>query len=273
MYISLVKLKRKLVKFTNIFRALLTSQYSLMHEYRAEIALWAISGLLPLIMLGIWTQSSFANFNGSNYNFFVKYFISAFIVRQFTAVWVIISFEEDNLEGRLSPFLLQPISPFWRYFSSHIAEQLTRIPFVFFILIIIFLGIQDSFWIPPFHTILLSPIAIFLAFVIRFLLHWIFAMCCFFNDKASSLERLLLIPYLFLSGLVAPLETYPEILRTAAYFTPFPYLISFPSLLLSGSIVNPLNYFMHQLIWIFILSIFSFCAWRLGVRHYSAMGA
>ena len=33
--------------------ALLTSQYALMLEYRAEIVLWAISGILPLFMLGI----------------------------------------------------------------------------------------------------------------------------------------------------------------------------------------------------------------------------
>ena len=35
-----------------VARALLGSQYALMLEYRAEIALWALSGLLPFIMLG-----------------------------------------------------------------------------------------------------------------------------------------------------------------------------------------------------------------------------
>jgi ABC-2 type transport system permease protein len=35
-------------------RVLLSVQYAYMLEYRAEIALWALSGLLPLIMLGLW---------------------------------------------------------------------------------------------------------------------------------------------------------------------------------------------------------------------------
>ena len=37
--------------------ALLGSQYALMLEYRAEIALWALSGLLPVIMLALWSQA------------------------------------------------------------------------------------------------------------------------------------------------------------------------------------------------------------------------
>ena len=40
-----------------VARALLVSQYALMLEYRAEIVLWALSGVLPLIMLGVWSGS------------------------------------------------------------------------------------------------------------------------------------------------------------------------------------------------------------------------
>jgi ABC-type uncharacterized transport system permease subunit len=40
-----------LVHGLRVARALFTSQYALMLEYRAEIALWALSGVLPLIML------------------------------------------------------------------------------------------------------------------------------------------------------------------------------------------------------------------------------
>ena len=40
-----------------IAAALLSSQYAYMLEYRAEIALWALSGLLPFIMLALWSQA------------------------------------------------------------------------------------------------------------------------------------------------------------------------------------------------------------------------
>ena len=59
----------------------------------------------------------------------------------------------------------------------------------------------------------------------------------FLDRKASSIERLLFIPTLFLSGLLAPVVSFPIILNLG-YLTPFPYLIDFPANLLSG---NPTN--------------------------------
>ena len=88
------------IRALRIARALLSSQYALMLEYRAEIALWALSGVLPLIMLGVWQGSSAsaaAGFSPSQLN---HYFLAAFIVRQFTVVWLIYEFERDTLEGR-----------------------------------------------------------------------------------------------------------------------------------------------------------------------------
>ena len=37
---------------------LLNVQYSNMLEYRVEIALWAISGIIPFFMLNIWTNNN-----------------------------------------------------------------------------------------------------------------------------------------------------------------------------------------------------------------------
>ncbi len=262
-----------LKKFFRVFIALLTTQYALMLEYRAEIALWAISGILPLIMLGLWSDTNAGNYYGVSNSEITSYFISAFFVRQFTVVWVMFSFEEDNIEGRLSPFLLQPIKPFWRYLTSHLAEQFTRIPFVFLILLLVYLVLPRSIWFPSAPNFLVGIIAIFLAFIVRFLLHWTFSMLCFWNERVSAIEKLLLIPYLFLSGLLAPIEAFPPMVRTIAMATPYPYLLSFPSKIISGQDVNILNVFMVLIGWgVFFLTL-SIFAWRKGVRHYSAMGA
>ena len=68
---------------------LLSSQYALMLEYRAEIVLWALSGVLPLIMLGVWSGAGAAADLGFSPQQLSRYFIAAFVVRQFTVVWVI----------------------------------------------------------------------------------------------------------------------------------------------------------------------------------------
>ncbi len=254
-------------------RVLLTSQYALMLEYRAEIALWALSGVLPLIMLGVWSGSGAAADSGFSPLQLTRYFLAAFVVRQFTIIWVIHAFEEDNLQGRLSPYLLQPLPPLWRYLAAHLAEQATRLPFVVVILALVFLVLPHTFWLPSPGTFLLAVLAILMVFLLRFLIQSLITMLCFWSERAAALERLQMIPYLFLSGLVAPLDTFPEGMRAFAYATPFPWMIGFPAELLSGREVNLALGFGALLGWTLLVLPFVLLLWRAGVRRYSAMGA
>ena len=254
-------------------RALLSTQYALMLEYRAEIILWALSGILPLIMLGLWSGSSAAAGAGFSPLQLLRYFLAAFLVRQFTVVWVIHAFEQDNLEGRLSPYLLQPLHPLWRYLASHLAEQLTRLPFVVLILLP-FLVLQPAAFRPPSAgQLVMGLLAMHLAFLLRFLLQAALTTVCFWSERATALDRLVLIPYLFLSGLVAPLEMYPEGIRQLALWTPFPSMVAFPAALLSGAEVDAAAGFATVLLWIALLLPLLGWLWRAGVRRYAAMGA
>tara|TARA_Y100001968_G_scaffold50564_1_gene41218 strand:- start:871 stop:1668 length:798 start_codon:yes stop_codon:yes gene_type:complete len=256
-----------------VVKALLTTQYANMLEYRIEIALWALSGILPFIMLSLWSQNDAGKtFGFSEINLY-RYFLSAFIVRQFSVVWVVFSFEEDALLGKLSPYLIQPLHPLWRYLSAHLAEQFTRLPFAAIIVSIFFILNPESFWIPSLIRFLLAWLSTFLAFSIAFLLQSLIASFCFWTEKASALERLLFIPYLFFSGLLAPIESFPNSLSKFIYLTPFPYLINFPAKLLSGLEVNIFQGLFSQFIWIIILLPLVIFFWKAGVRHYTAMGA
>ncbi len=254
-------------------RVLLSTQYAVMLEYRAEIALWALAGLLPLIMLGVWSGSGAAAALGFGPGQLARYFLSAFVVRQFTVVWMINAFEEDALQGRLSPYLLQPLQPLWRYLAAHLAEQVTRLPFVLAILAVVFLLQPSLAWLPSPGAALLALFATNLAFALRFLLQTVIAMLCFWSERASALDRLLLLPFLFLSGLVAPLEAFPPGVRAFALWTPFPYTVWFPASLLSGADVNVARGFAALAGWVALLLPLTLWLWRAGIRRYSAMGA
>ena len=256
-----------------IIRSLLSTQYANMLEYRVEIALWALSGVLPFIMLTLWSNNDAGSVFGFSQLDLSRYFLSAFLVRQFSVVWVVFSFEEDALLGKLSPYLLQPLHPLWRYVSSHLAEQLTRLPFAVIIAAIFFLFNPESFWIPSIGKFFLAWLATLLSFSISFLLQSLIAAFCFWSEKASAFERLLFVPYLFLSGLLAPLDSFPPSVLKLAAWTPFPYLINFPAKVLSGLNVNLLGGFISQILWILILLPLVIISWKAGVRHYTAMGA
>jgi ABC-2 type transport system permease protein len=256
-----------------VARALLGSQYALMLEYRAEIALWALSGVLPLIMLGVWSGSGAASAAGLSPQQLSRYFLAAFVVRQFTVVWLIQVFEDDALQGRLSPLLLQPLSPLWRYLAAHFSEQASRIPFVAVMLLAVGLAAPGLLWLPSAGALLLGILAIVAAFLLRFLLQVLVTTLCFWSERAAALDRLLMIPYLFLSGIVAPLDTFPPVVRRLALATPFPWMVDFPARLLAGEPVNMALGFGAIAAWCLLLLPIGHWLWRAGLRRYSAMGA
>ena len=255
-------------KFSTLFK----TQYANMLEYRAEIALWAISGVIPFFMLNIWTNNGLnESINISNI-MLSRYFLSAFFVRQFSVVWVVFTFEEDALLGRVSPYLIQPLHPFIRYFAQHIAEQITRFPFALFIAIFFFILNPQSIWLPSFFTIIMALVSIFFSFLIQFLMQSIIASFCFWTEKASSIEKLLFIPTLFLSGLLAPVSSFPYYVKSWIYLTPFPYLIDLPANILSGNQANIFLGIFIQLLWIILFfSIFK-KVWKSGTKKFTAMG-
>ena len=258
---------------SNKLTTLLKVQYSNMLEYRVEIALWAISGIIPFFMLNIWTNSNLnESINLSNV-MLSRYFLSAFFVRQFSVVWVVFTFEEDALLGKISPYLIQPLNPFFRYFAQHIAEQITRFPFAIIITSIFFLFNPESIWIPSIYVFFLGCLSTFLSFLMQFLIQSIIACLCFWTEKATAIERLLFIPTLFLSGLLAPVISFPEYVKSWIYVTPFPYLIDFPANILSGNVTNLINGFLMQIFWISVLFPLFKRIWSIGAKKYTAMGS
>ena len=113
----------------------------------------------------------------------------------------------------------------------------------------------------------------FFSFLIQFLIQSIIACLCFWTEKASSIERLLFIPTLFLSGLLAPVQSFPEYVKSWIYLTPFPYLIDFPASLISGNRTNTIIGFAMQILWILILFPVFRKIWFEGTKKYTAMGS
>jgi ABC-2 type transport system permease protein len=193
-------------------------------------------------------------------------------VRQFTVVWVVYAFEEDNLLGRLSPLLLQPLPLVWRYAAAHLAEQATRLPFVLAMVGLFVLAVPEAGWLPSPGRLLLAVLAAHLGFWLNFLLQHAITMLCFWSERASALERFLFMPYLFLSGMLAPLDLYPEAVRRLALLTPFPSMLYVPAQIASGGPIDIAAGFQSVAGWLALLIPINLVLWRAGMRRYAAMG-
>ncbi|TBR57288.1 multidrug ABC transporter permease [Westiellopsis prolifica IICB1] len=251
----------------------LSVYYSYMMEYRAELILWVLAGSLPIILMGVWIQAAQGGQFGLTPVDFARYFLAVFLVRQFTVVWVIWEVEKEVVEGKLSNRLLQPIDPVWHHVAAHISERFARIPFAILLVGLFFILYPQAFWIPSFGTFLLFSLVVILAFILRFVIQYTFAIFSFWTERASALEDFWFLFFLFLSGMIAPLEVFPESVRTVVLFTPFPYLINFPASILVGIPVNLTQGLISILGWILFFLGLNRWLWRQGLKRYSGMGA
>lgn len=254
-------------------RVLLSVHYAHMLEYRAELLFWLLAGLFPFILMGVWMKASESGQLSLDRLGFARYFLAVFLVRQWTVVWVIWDFERDVVEGKLSPFLLHPIDPVWRHVARHIAERFARAPFLLVLLGAFFVVQPHVFWIPKLTTMSTFVVLVGLALSLRFTIQYTFAMFCFWTERASSLQDLWFLLYLFLSGMIAPLSEYPEALRQFVAWTPFPYLVAVPASLLAGTAIDLPQSLIMLAVWLFVFVVLNRLLWRLGLKHYSGMGA
>ena len=226
-------------KFLRVSKTLLVTYYAYMLEYRAELFLWALSGALPFILMGVWMQAAEIGQFGLKSIDFARYFLAAFIVRQTNVVWVIWEFEKEVVQGTLSNRLLQPLDPVWHHFASHVAERFARLPFVCGLVLLFFALYPQAFWL----------------------------------ERASAIEQFWFLLYLFLSGLAAPLEVFPAPVREVVLWTPFPYFIHFPASILIGLPVDVGRGLLVMLGWAAVFFVWNRWLWRQGLKQYSGMGA
>lgn len=253
--------------------AFLTTYYAYMLAYRAELVLWALANSLPFILMGAWMKAAEQGDFGKTPEELARYFLAAFIVRQVTVVWVIWEFEHDVVKGRLSSQLLLPIDPAWRHLLSHVAERFARLPFSALIVVLVFALYPKAIWLPSFAEATLAFTFMVLALLLRFVMQYTLAMLAFWTERASSAESFWMLAYLFLSGLIAPLDLFPEAVRDVAMATPFPYLIYFPTTILLGGDVDLVRGGLIMAAWGVGFFVLQRVLWRIGLRRYSAMGA
>ncbi len=257
-----------------IGRTMTGVSYAYMLEYRAEIILWMLAGILPLILMGLWIHIAQAGpVAGFNAVDFARYFFAVFLTRQLTVVWMIWDFEQQVVDGSLSNSLLQPVDPVCRHFYGHMGERLTRFPILAIFIAVFFLLYPAAAWWPGFTNIIAFLFIVHLAFALRFLIQYTFALLSFWVERAGALEQMWFLLYLFFSGIIAPLELYPEPLRSIIQWTPFPYLIYLPAKVLMGDLSGVAQGTLVMCVWFAGFFVLNRFLWKRGLRRYSGMGA
>ncbi len=179
---------------------------------------------------------------------------------------------DSYLTGEMANFLLKPVN-FWKIaLSKDVSKRFLNVIFSIpaLIAMILIVGKQNFSTAVAYLS---SPLIFFLipvSFLLIFLFSGLIGLFCFWTEEVWGLQHVKNLAILFLSGTALPYSFFPEKFVNLLFYTPFPYLTSWP---LWASTRNfSLNLFIVPLLWVAVLMCATRYLWVSGMKKYSAMG-
>lgn len=182
---------------------------------------------------------------------------------------------DDIKEGRLSMFLLMPIS----YFKFIISRELGRISVSTFFSVISQL-LVISFFLKLFIVntdvfyLLLVLAMVILAFISELLLSYLVGLSAFWFDDVNGLYSTVDRVQKFFSGGYFPLNLLPIGFMRASFLMPFAYSFFVPAQLYLKKInlSDGFKGIAVQMVWIALLYAITQIVWKRGLKRYEGVG-
>jgi ABC-2 type transport system permease protein len=258
------------------YRSLLHIAWANMFQYRAEMVIWAIWGLVhPLVALAVWSAAAHGgSIAGYDRAEFAAYFLVLMIFSQLTMSWDAFEFSWLVQSGRLSPKLLRPFHPVHEAVAYNVSYKAMMlfwlVPFWLLMLWALHPQAATRWW----DVVLVVP-TLLLAAVIRFIWGYCVAMIAFWTTKTEAINQLYWSLDFFLGGRMAPLALMPAFIRAGSKVTPFRSMTVFPVELALGRLDGRqiVEGVVAQLVWLAIGYGLFRLLWRGGIKQYSAVGA
>jgi ABC-2 type transport system permease protein len=251
---------------------------AMMFQYRASLFIWMIGQVLePLVYLVVWSvvaAGSGGQVGDYNTAQFAAYFILLMVVNQATYTWIMYEFEYRIREGILSFALLKPVHPIHSDVADNVSSKLITLPVMLLAATGLALFFKASISPAAWSVSVFFP-ALFLAFLLRFLIEWTLALSAFWTTRVSAVNQTYFVLLLFLSGQIAPLALLPQPVQVIARVLPFYWTIGFPVELMLGqvNVSEAMTGLAAQLAWLGISLVLVRVVWRAGLKVYSAVGS
>ncbi|MEK7149993.1 MAG: ABC-2 family transporter protein [Patescibacteria group bacterium] len=181
----------------------------------------------------------------------------------------------DIKDGRLSSFLLQPIS----YFNFILSRELGRLSFAFLMsvssqVVIILFFLNKFIFNSDIIYLSVILIMIILAFITELLISYLIGLIAFWADEVDGIYATVDRLRKFFSGGYFPLNFLPPVFVTASFSLPFAYSFFVPAQLYLKKIdiLAGIRGIFIQLIWIVLLYGIIRLLWKKGLKKYEGVG-
>jgi ABC-2 type transport system permease protein len=265
-------------RWARVYRALLKAAWLYAFEYRAQVALWLLAMVFPLVMMAVWLAlvNEAGSIQGWEQADFMSYYIAVVIVRHITSAWVLWGWDNNIRLGELSTKLLKPLNPFHEITAMQTLGWKCLIVAILFP-VVIGLAIASPLinYTTDVFMLSLGAISLVLGFLLDLFFTTSFAMLGFWTTQSKNIYSLVFGIGQFLSGFIAPLTLYPADFRYIAYLSPFRSTLGLPVEILMGRLAIPeiMEGLAVTIVWILVFSMSYRILWRRGLRRYEAVGA
>src|SRR3989338_885947 len=246
--------------------------------YRLNFLMWRVRLILGLLTAYFLWKAVFTNQQtmfGYSESAMITYILVASLLQSLILATRSIDLAGIINSGDLSNILIKPISNFWYWLFRDIADKILNLVFASAELTLLFILLRPPIVLPPLsHLILLILLILPLSTFLYYLINYLFGLLGFWTPEVWAPRFLLFVILQFVAGSLFPLDVLPLSIQEIVSFTPFPYLIFFPTQLYLGKLAEPqiITGIMASLFWIGILTFIVKITWTKGLKAYGAEG-
>ena len=183
----------------------------------------------------------------------------------------------DIQDGALSRYLLKPQSYYWyniifNEIPYRIIQGLYGI-IVIALIVVLFPGFFNLGHDKAFF--MLGVISGIMGFFICANIEIILGLLAFWFYDLKLVHNAYEVIFIMLGGINIPLYLFPHFIEQIAFFTPLPYILYVPTLLLTGQVASSAigSLMAQQTMWLAVTSILYLIIWKRGIRVYTASGS
>jgi ABC-2 type transport system permease protein len=266
---------RRIKKYLPFFRASIMQMFI----YRGTIWLWLMVDVFQFAMMVFLWKSVYQyndSISGFTFNQMLVYFLATNLFFIFTDLDTVWAMSEEIKEGRISLYMVKPIS----YKIRLVFEVFGRAIGVLILLLPVVLAtgavitfVFDIIWTISIVDILLSILFIPLMLLLMFEFAFFFGTLVIYTNNEFGLVIFMSVFIRIVSGQLIPIALYPAFLQQMVSWMPFRF-ISYPPLILIGKISNSegLIGLGMLLIWVILFKVINHFMYRFSVKKMVVFG-
>ncbi len=248
--------------------------------YPVSFWMWRLRQVIQVVIaLSIWESIYISNDNLSAFGYdkdrMLTYIFLANIIN-------FIVFDSRTIDvgniihsGDLSLYLVKPLNFFSYWFSRDLADKFQNIVFSVTELSFLYFVFHPHLYFPhSFSMVLLTLCTAILALFMYFFINLIFGFLGFWSPDIWAPRFLFFMITSFVAGTFFPLDIFPKSIVDILFYTPFPYLIYFPTKIwleqLSSSTIS--HGILVASTWTILCGAGAYAIWKKGLKDYSSEG-